>query len=63
MHNGVKKVLSYVRFIPKLKRTLISLRALDELGYVIKLEVGLVKVMRGSLLEIKGIKKIKSIHY
>ena len=35
MHNGVEKVLTNVRFIPKLKRNLISLGALDELGYVI----------------------------
>ena len=35
MHNGVEKVLSNVRFIPELKRKLISLQALDELGYVI----------------------------
>ena len=53
MHNGVEKVLSNVRFIPELKRNLISLRALHELGYVIKLEASLVKVMRGSLLVMK----------
>ena len=53
MHNGVEKVLSNVKFIPELKRSLISLRALHELGYVIRLEASLVKVMKGSLLVMK----------
>ena len=47
-HNGVEKVLTNVKFILELKRNLISLGALDELGYVIKMEVGIVKVMRDS---------------
>ena len=36
---------------------MISLGALDELGYAIKMDAGLVKVMKGSLLVMKGVKK------
>ena len=57
MYNGVEKVLERVRYIPKLKRNLISLGVLDELGYVIKAEAGVLKVSRGSLVVMKGVKK------
>ena len=57
MHNDTERVLTNVRFIPELKRNLISLGMLDELGYVIKVEAGTIKIMKGSLLVMKGLKK------
>ena len=53
LHNGLEKVMSNVRYIPELKRNLISLGVLDELGYTIKLEAGVIKIMKGSLLVMK----------
>ena len=49
MYNGVEKVQENVRYIPELKRNLISLIMLDELGYVIKVEAGTLKISKGSL--------------
>ena len=57
MHNGVKKLIANVRFIPELKRNLISLGMLDKLRFAIKIEARTVKIMKGSLLVMKGIKK------
>ena len=47
MPNKVERVLTNVRFIPELKRNLISLGMLDDLGYVIKVESGFLKILRG----------------
>ena len=57
LHNDVEKVLTNVRYIPELKRNLIFLGMLDELGYLIKVEAGTIKVLKGSLLVMKGIRK------
>ena len=57
MYNGVEKMLENVRYIPELKRNLISLGMLDELGYVIKAEAGVLKISKGSLIVMKGVKK------
>ena len=59
MYNGVEKVLENVRYIPELKRNLISLGMLDELGYVIKAEIGMLKISKGSLIVMKGLKKME----
>ena len=44
MHNEVEKVLINVRFIHELKRNLISLGMLDDLGYVIRVESRILKI-------------------
>ena len=46
LHNDAEKVLTNVRYIPGLKRNLISLGMLDELGYMIKVEAGTIKVSK-----------------
>lgn len=56
-HSGAEKVLTNVRYIPELKRNLISLGMLDELGYLVKIEAGMIKVLKGSLLVMKGVRK------
>ena len=55
--NGAEKVMTQVRFIPKLKRNLIFLGMLDELGYLIKVELKTLKIVKGSMILMKGIKK------
>ena len=37
-HSGAERVLTNVRYFPELKRNLISLEMLDELGFLIKIE-------------------------
>ena len=49
MFNGMEKVLKGVSYIPELKRNLISLGMIDELGYTIKVEGGDLKILKGSL--------------
>ncbi|GJT11953.1 retrovirus-related pol polyprotein from transposon TNT 1-94, partial [Tanacetum coccineum] len=50
MKNGSSFVLENVRYIPMLKRNLISLGTLDREGYTVKLQNGRVKVIKGSLM-------------
>ena len=57
LHNDVENVLTSVRYIPELTRNLISLGMLNELGFMIKVEAGTIKVLKGSLLVMKGIRK------
>ena len=57
MYDGVERLLTQVRYIPELKRNLISLGVLDELGYSIKMECGSLKILKGSLVMLKGVKK------
>ncbi|GKA61838.1 retrovirus-related pol polyprotein from transposon TNT 1-94 [Tanacetum coccineum] len=47
-------VLENVRYIPMLKRNLISLGTLDREGYTVKLQNGRVKVIKGSLMVLSG---------
>ncbi|GJR89434.1 retrovirus-related pol polyprotein from transposon TNT 1-94 [Tanacetum coccineum] len=50
-------VLENVRYIPELKRNLISLGTLDREGYTVKLQNGRVKVIKGSLMVLSGTMK------
>ena len=45
--DGVEKVLQQVRYIPGLKRNLISLGTLDVKGYLYKAFGGMLKVSKG----------------
>lgn len=62
MHDGINRILKDVRFLPELKRNLISLGTLESSVYELKLENRVLKVSRGSLLVIKG-KKINSLYF
>ena len=55
MWNGTIKILAEVRHIPDLKRNLVSLGMLDKKGYSYKSEVGVLRVMKGSLVVMKGL--------
>ncbi|KAH9802523.1 hypothetical protein KPL71_001422 [Citrus sinensis] len=54
MLDGTIRELPNVRHIPDLKRNLISLGMLDKMGCVIKLESGTLKVLKGSMVLMKG---------
>nr|GEZ33812.1 zinc finger, CCHC-type [Tanacetum cinerariifolium] len=57
MKDGSSFVLENVRYIPELKRNLISLGTLDLEGYTVKLQNGRVKVIKGSLMVLSGTMK------
>ncbi|KAJ4724837.1 Retrovirus-related Pol polyprotein from transposon TNT 1-94 [Melia azedarach] len=57
MYDGVCRELQNVRYVPELKRNLISLGMVDRLGCSYKAENGVLKVVKGSLVIIKGIRK------
>ncbi|KAK4841553.1 hypothetical protein QYF36_006375 [Acer negundo] len=57
MYDGMVRVFSNVRYVPNLKRNLISLGVLDEEGCCYKAEKGVLKVSRGSLVILKGDKR------
>ena len=56
-YDGIERVLEDVRYIPKLKRNLISLGMLEKLGYTFKSEPNSLRVDRGLLTVMKGIIK------
>ena len=57
MHDGTIKRLTDVRYIPDLKKNLISLGVLDSDGYKIIMENGVLKVVRGAFVAMKGTQK------
>ena len=57
LHDGSSRVLSEVRYIPELKRNLISLGSLDSNDFSYKAHGGVLKVTKGSLVVMKGEKK------
>ncbi|KAH9685121.1 Integrase catalytic domain-containing protein [Citrus sinensis] len=57
MYDGMVRELTQVRHVPELKRNLISIGMLDQTGCVIKAENGTLKVVRGSIVIMKGTKQ------
>nr|CAN67902.1 hypothetical protein VITISV_037907 [Vitis vinifera] len=57
-YDSIERVLEDVRYIPELKKNLISLGMLDESRYTFKLEPNSLRVARGSLIVMKGTIKI-----
>ncbi|GJS60992.1 retrovirus-related pol polyprotein from transposon TNT 1-94 [Tanacetum coccineum] len=57
MKDGSSFVLENVRYIPDLKRNLISLGTLNREGYTVQLQNGRVKVIKGSLMVLSGTMK------
>lgn len=61
MYDGIDRILKDVRFVPELKRNLISLGTLDSNGYSFKSENGQMKVTKGSLVVMKAL-RINSLY-
>ncbi|XP_073120187.1 uncharacterized protein [Henckelia pumila] len=57
MHDGIDRVLTNERYVPELKRNLISLGTLDAQGYSFKLGAGSLSVSKGSLVIMEAVKK------
>ena len=57
MRDGSHRTLDNVRFVPNLRRNLIALGMLDSDGGSYKSENGILKVFKGSMVVLKGIRK------
>nr|GFB67488.1 retrovirus-related Pol polyprotein from transposon TNT 1-94 [Tanacetum cinerariifolium] len=57
LRDGSSFVLHNVRYIPKLKRNLISLGTLEKNGFTVKLQSGKVKVINGSMAVLSRIRR------
>ena len=56
MYDGMEIIMQEVRYVPDLKRNLISLGMLDQISCSFKVENGSLKVVKGSLVIMKGVK-------
>ncbi|KAH9697198.1 hypothetical protein KPL71_023512 [Citrus sinensis] len=56
MYDGMVRELTQVRHVPELKRNLISIGMLDQIDCVIKAEKKILKVVKGSIVIMKGTK-------
>ena len=54
MFDGVVRVLSNIRHVPDLRKNLISLGVLDDLGYSYSSKGGIMKIIKGALMVMKG---------
>uniref|UniRef100_A0A803NKV9 Integrase catalytic domain-containing protein n=1 Tax=Cannabis sativa TaxID=3483 RepID=A0A803NKV9_CANSA len=61
LHDGMERVLKDVRLVTDLKRNLISVRMLDDKGFLFKIENGAMKFCKGSMVVIRG-NKSNGIH-
>ena len=50
LHDGRVRELTDVRYVPDLKRNLISLGTLDQNGCSIRIDGGILRVLRGSMV-------------
>ena len=60
--DGVIRTLCDVRYIPELRKNLISLGTLDDIDYNYKSVNGMMKVSKGALMVMKGQKLARNIY-
>ncbi|GJU62068.1 zinc finger, CCHC-type containing protein [Tanacetum coccineum] len=51
-----------VRYVPWLRRSLISLATLEKEGYIVKMQIGRIKVIKGCRVMMTGIRKKNSVY-
>ncbi|XP_062104333.1 uncharacterized mitochondrial protein AtMg00300-like [Humulus lupulus] len=61
MFDGVIRILKNFKYVSNLSRNLVSLSVLDDADYTVKIERGFMKICRGSIVVLKGIKD--SLYY
>ena len=61
MFDGIVRVLSNVRHVPELRKNLISLGVLDDLGYSYSSKGGIMKITKGALMVMKG-QKVSTLY-
>ncbi|KAL2464876.1 Retrovirus-related Pol polyprotein from transposon TNT 1-94 [Abeliophyllum distichum] len=57
MHNGIVKTIHNVRYVNNLKRNIIALGVLEDEGYWYKSEGSVLKIVKGAMAVMKGLKK------
>jgi len=57
MFDGIVRDLKEVRHVPQLKRNLISVGALKTLGLVVSIQDGVLKMTKGSMVVMKGVRR------
>lgn len=62
MFDGCDRILRNVRYVPELRRNLVSLGVLDEIWCSIKIENGFMKIIKGAMTIMKG-KLISGLYY
>ncbi|GJS83949.1 zinc finger, CCHC-type containing protein [Tanacetum coccineum] len=53
LHNGSSSILEDVKYVPGLRRSLISLGALKEEGYIVKMQMGRIKINKRVWFEVE----------
>jgi len=56
MFDGMVRKLNKVRYVPQLKKYLISVGVLEALGFKISIRYGVLKMIRGSMIILKGVR-------
>ena len=59
MDDGIVRELKEVRYVPQLKRNLIFVGALKALGLVVSIRDGVLKMTKGSMVVMKGVRQNK----
>uniref|UniRef100_A0A803PS03 Retrovirus-related Pol polyprotein from transposon TNT 1-94 n=1 Tax=Cannabis sativa TaxID=3483 RepID=A0A803PS03_CANSA len=54
MHDGIIRSVQNVRYVPDLKRNLLSIGKFDNHGYTVKIDKGTLNISRGSLVVVRG---------
>ncbi|GJV83736.1 hypothetical protein Tco_1523634 [Tanacetum coccineum] len=62
LHNGSSFILEDVRYVPGLKRSLISLGTLEKEGYTVKMQMGRIKVIKGCQVMMTEIRKKNCVY-
>lgn len=62
MYDGLNMIIQQARYIPELKRNLISLGTLESNKYFLKLDNGNMRMLKGSLLTMQTI-RINSLYF
>ena len=55
MFDGMVRELKEVRYIPQVKKNLISIGTLEALGHAVSVRDGVLKITRGSMVVMKGV--------
>ena len=58
--DGIVRELKKVRYVPQLKRNLISVGALETLGLMVSIRDSVLKMIKGSMVVMKGSSEIIS---
>ena len=62
-HDGSTRILRDVQYVPKLKKNLISLGALESKGLVVTMRDEILKATSGALVILKGVRKNNLYYY